>query len=109
MFFIPASLLTAVREWFEGDDSERRSAWDFGGQWVNAPIGHSAFALWLEWERHGSLPRAGGWLDQPLLLLTQIRAIDLTVTTMRQKQQEKFDWNKWDATQVELVWWLDNG
>src|SRR5574341_120002 len=80
----PKSILAAAALWLEGDtgdDTESNHGWQFGDDQVEASPSPAIFSMWYENRRSGIWPRAGGWLDQPLSLLVQMKAIELTVDT----------------------------
>jgi hypothetical protein len=61
--------------------------------------------MYAAYERFGTLPQAGGWLAQPLVMLVQLDAIHQTVEAYRLKQASKMD--KLSATQAEIIRWLE--
>ena len=65
-------------------------------------------SLWYERERRGRLPRAGGWLDQPLALLMQLDTLDLVIRAGRITGDAEEDWSNLTKLQADLVRWLDN-
>jgi len=62
--------------------------------------------MWYENRQTGIWPRAGGWLDQPLSLLTQIKAIDLLVSTKTYLMSKESNWGKLTRLQADLIRWL---
>lgn len=71
-------------------------------------------AAWAAWRRHGTLPYAGGWFDQPLSLLVQILAIDAVYSMLEIRDDKSRDANdmprgglsNMSITQIELGQWL---
>jgi len=67
--------------------------------------------MWNEWRKWGSLPRGGGWLQQPLAMLVKIQAIDMVYHTwmyIKPPGKEKpNDWSKLTATQAAIARWLE--
>ena len=51
----------------------------------------------------------GGWLDQPLSVLAQVRMIDLVNDTYEYKNSEKPDFTKFSPVQNGLIVWLGVG
>ena len=62
---------------------------------------------WRAYKENGILPFAGGWLDQPLDVLAQITAVDLVVDTLQNAMKPEFNYNLFNATQRELIAWLE--
>ena len=62
--------------------------------------------MWQAWKR-GLYPQAGGWMEQPLELITQIKAIDTVYDTYRYKTIKDADWSKMTKTQIEIIRWID--
>lgn len=68
--------------------------------------------MWYENRRTGIWPRAGGWLDQPLSLLVQMKAIELVVDTKTYLMSKESNWGKLTKLQADMIRWLgrdDNG
>ena len=74
---------------------------------MRVPPSAPEFACWLAREQHGLLPRAGGWLDQPLALLNAMTAITLTVETKRYLARPAADWTQLSRLQLDLIRWLE--
>lgn len=105
----PKSILGAAAAWLEGtddDDSESHHGWQFGGEQVEAVPSPAIFSMWYENRRTGIWPRAGGWLDQPLSLLVQMKAIELTVDTKQYLMSKESNWGKLTKLQADLIRWL---
>ena len=65
--------------------------------------------MWWEWRSHGKLPKAGGWLDQPLALLVKINAYDLIYNTFTSNEKRNgYALDKLDATQLEIISWIES-
>ena len=101
----PKSILLAVAEWIGGGDDDETCSWDMSDESANINI-TAIFDMWQEWKK-GILPRAGGWFDQPLNLIQQIKAIELVFITYAEKKKSTCDWTKFTATQIEIIRWLD--
>ena len=94
-------LITSVAEWVDGGSGGDRSAWNFRGGVVDAPVGDAAFAVWDIWRR-GSWP-IDNWLATPLSLLAQIQAIDTVYATWRYYRAKDSDFKKMTGTQREII------
>lgn len=103
----PKKILLAVAQWVEGEiEDSSRSAWIFEDEIVRLPIVGMAIELWQKYRR-GILPRPGGWLDQPLRLISIIEALDLVFLTKQQQKAEDFDMRQLSATQRALLSWSE--
>lgn len=91
-----------------GESEEEDHGWQFGPGAVEALPSAPVFTMWYENWRTGLWPRSGGWLDQPLALLVQIKTIDLLVSAKRYMAAKDSDWSKLSALQVDLIRWLRN-
>lgn len=63
--------------------------------------------MWQDYRLNGTLPQAGGWLDQPLGLMVRIGMIDLIARTWEAKNTPDYDWSKFSADQRYLISWAD--
>lgn len=63
--------------------------------------------MWQAFRLNGTLPQAGGWMEQPLNLLVKIGAIDLIVRTWDHKNEEGYDWSKFSPDQRYLISWAE--
>ncbi len=64
------------------------------------------YQAWIYHKTHGILPRAGGWLDQPIALTAQDQAIEMTVNLHRKMRDDSFDWRTLSRNEVELTRWI---
>lgn len=62
---------------------------------------------WNQRARYNLLPRAGGWKQQPLELLIQAQAIELTLSLHRKMRSDGFDWTTLSQNEVALTKWME--
>ena len=65
--------------------------------------------IWSDYQKHGILPRAGGWGEQPLVLIVLFHALGVFAETWKDYRDEEFDWNKFSATQQKTIEWVERG
>lgn len=53
------------------------------------------------------MPRAGGWLDQPLRLIVTFGAMDIVALTYRYTARPNADLSKLSSLQEDLMRWLE--
>ena len=106
LFEVPASLAESVAEWVERR-GPGESAWQFGRGRITTSVSAASYEAWDEWRKWGTLPRLGGWLDQPLGMYVRMKAIDLVYNTISYKQSKEFDLKKLSATQTEILRWRE--
>ena len=103
MFCSPKKLLSPFFPDEEGDDS---GAYRIDGDVAYAPAA-GTYSAWAAWSRFGVLPRAGGYLAQPLPLLVQFAAFDACHDMQRiiEREDAKF-LSEFSTTQMDLYLWL---
>ena len=108
MLHRPKSIISSIARWVtrESDDEH---AWRFADQHVTPSAVSSAVAQWQAWEQHGTLPQAGGWLDQPLALLVIFDVLSLVRATFEYHATQGADWSKETALQQDLIRWVEHG
>ncbi len=103
----PKSVLAAVYEWASGGgDDDAPHGWQLAPDHLTPAGGQAIFKLWRAHER-GTLPRAGGWEEQPLAVMVQIEMMDLVTNTVRYMARKDADWNNLTRLQRDLVSWLE--
>lgn len=65
------------------------------------------FYAWRAFEDRGALPRAGGWLDQPLAFLVLFNALTMVAAVARFAANPKADWNKLGRLHRDVMTWLE--
>lgn len=75
---------------------------------ILARMGHPLFHAWINYTKHGTLPHAGGYQDQPLAWLTAFNAMDMVRATFEGRHTEHYDMTKLTATQRALLTELEN-
>lgn len=87
MYDNPKKLLSAIAESVDGAYDEE--AWiKFTEDVATVASGYAIYNMWQAWQRHGTLPRMGGWLDQPLRIMLQILAIDTVFQTWQARRRK---------------------
>lgn len=108
-FEVPGYLLRAIAEMYDGDAGPQPHGWVFGPDSVTVVPPTMIVQLWLDRRRFGSLPKAGGWNEQPLALMVQMDLLDLVDSTCRHKATPEADWTLFTPLQRDLIGWLEKG
>lgn len=94
-------LIEAVVAWLDHDRLTNIWHNETGG--VYAPLSVSILETWQQWRKWGTLPAAGGWLDQPLGMLAQMSALNLVFETWQFYRSSECDFAKMSPTQRWIV------
>lgn len=64
----------------------------FTDDWIGPTVPSVDIGAWIQWRRNGTLPRAGGWLDQPLWIIVRMLAMDRIWELWNEKDKDDFSW-----------------
>jgi len=68
---------------------------------------HPVIQMWRGYVDYGTMPRSGGWEDQPLPLLVTFAVLSFAESTWRNYRQENFNWSKFSRTQLDFITWAE--
>ena len=106
MFCSKKKLVDAVIRWVEKDNSDG-SAWEFSDDGILTGYIYPELEQWFAWfgSQAGMMPTE--WRQQPLRQLIINNTLTFIAHTWRNKMAKDFDMKKLNATQTELIGWID--
>jgi hypothetical protein len=94
--------------WVDGEEeNDAPLAWGLTPAAAHVSLGAGVFAAWRAHVAHDTLPRAGGWADQPLAMLATFNALDLVEATWRFYRMKDADLRKLTRLQLAVIKWLE--
>jgi len=83
--------------------------WQFGEDAATAVLSNPLFNTWYAYRTRGTLPKAGGWYDQPLAIMHKIQAMSTVFDAFTSNEQRKgYDFKNCTKLQVDLIKWIEN-